>query len=237
MSDVKRQFTHPDVAKLPHEICTFDRMWKYISENPRVSPGDYVVQVDDKGNVQKDSYGAPYKYEVKDVTSSGLILASKVLTGNKRGAISAVNVRFKISMDPNQLDKILLGDNVDYNPDEETSRIGKEKRKVSHANRKIAKKLIEKEDAENWMKSKKPGDTVWITYGNLIDIAEYEYEILSIKPEAYNTWATGTLTQEMRLTMQVKSIGSKSVFTQTFTPSSLGSYWIAETQPKRVIKL
>lgn len=235
MSDVKSKYTHPDVAKLPHEVCTFDRMWKYISENPKVLQGDYVVQVDDNGNVQKDSYGAPHKYEVKDITSSGLILASKVLTGNRRGAITAINVRYKISMDPNQIDKILLGDNIDYNPDEETNRIGKEKRKVSHANRKIAKRFSQ-EEAQKWMEAKKPGDIVWITYGNLIDIADYQYEIVSIKSKSYSAWNTGHLTQEQRLTMEIKSIGRKSVYTQSFTPSSLTTYWLSDIQPKRVTK-
>lgn len=230
-------YTDDVLHKAPEYIRAFDRMWKFINENPTVMPGDYVVQVDDKGSVVKDSYGAPHKYEVNSITPSGLILACKVFASGKRGAPTAVNARFKISMDPGQMDKIMLGDNVTYDPDEDIKLVAARKRKVTEYNKKHSIKFKDKGVAEAWLDARVPGESVWIGSYTLLDFANHGYEVEKIATKT--TWQYGnTSAWSGGKQVEVKAVYVKAVggsgYSRSYSVEELMHQRVSTSPPLKV---
>ena len=164
------EYTSKSVKHCRQPVRDYDANWNRIHQSG-FSIGDVVIMMVGKLPIKKN--GVNRRYEVCEVTKSGLVFGTEITGKNSRGKPRVLNFDSDIMFDPELAGYILTGNEEHYDPSVDIAAKKKERDRLIRMNKKICLRGPDnKDEIEKRVRDLKIGEKLWM--GNYsTDLLEY----------------------------------------------------------------
>lgn len=213
-------------------------LWNCVRFNVPSPPspfkvGDVVVRKIN-GEADCDPYGVPLKWKVAALPY-GLVIGRKIM-GPRQGKYEVVNDTpwvkhdVKVEVDPDYIENILLSSGG-FDPNVKRDASIKRRRQASEYNRSISKKIADEDEAREFLKTLKVGDTLYSSK-LLIGLTTNPriWSVLSSCTENINPQVIGIDPTTLEVNLQ-------SGLKVTILPRTIVNYFVTKIEPYPISKV